>query len=181
MGTRLYSPFFKADNLDIQLDLPRIKNESMGAPNVHEPVSPRTAIADGRPLTLLPVVLVVEDHEDTRGLLRYLMEKQGRVVLEAVDGNEAVSLAAKFRPNIILMDTGLPDCDGLSATRRIRELTTIRDVPIVFLSGHVRPEHREAAFAMGGNEYLSKPVSLEELERVVCKYLTSNDSKNRKI
>lgn len=150
----------------------------MITPNVPAPASQLTSLRDGHARRSLPVVLIVEDHEDTRALLRYVMESQGRFVLEAVDGNEAVLLAEKFLPNIILMDTELPECDGLSATRKIRELAATQDVPIVFLSGHVRPEHRAAAFENGGNEYLNKPISLDELEFVVAKYLTLKASQN---
>lgn len=139
-------------------------------------VSPQKTLPDGNSRPSSPTVLIVEDHEDTRDLLRYVLERTGRTVLEAVDGDEAVRLAAQFQPQLILMDAGLPGCDGLSATKRIRELAAMRDVPIVFLSGHVQPELRAAALEIGGNEYLSKPVSLDDLELVVSKYLMLDPS-----
>ena len=81
-------------------------------------------------------MLVVEDHADTRFMLKYLLGLRGFDVAEAADGVEAVELAERLRPGLILMDCSLPRLDGLSATRRVRELATLRDVTIVFLSGH---------------------------------------------
>lgn len=114
-----------------------------------------------------PVVLVVDDHEDTRELLRYVLETHRYRVFEATDGEEAVSFAEKICPDLVLMDSNLKYVDGIEATRRIRELPSMHDLPIIFLSGHAQPQARAAAFASGANDYLVKPVCLEELERVV--------------
>lgn len=119
-----------------------------------------------------PTVLVVDDHEDTRALLRYVLERQRYVVSEASDGAEAVELAEVILPDLIIMDTSLKNMDGLEATRRIRTLTNNNDVPIVFLSGHAQPQAREVALASGANEYLVKPISIEELEIVVDRQLS---------
>src|ERR687884_500742 len=81
----------------------------------------------------VPLVMVVEDHDDTRFMLRYLMESRGLRVAEAEDGEEAVRLAESLRPDLILMDMTLRRLDGLTATRRIRELAALQEVPIIFL------------------------------------------------
>src|SRR5215216_6512274 len=78
-----------------------------------------------------PLVLVVEDHDDTRLLLVYLLEMKDCRVIVAVDGEAAVRVAEHERPDLILMDASLPRLDGLAATRRIRETPALRDVPIV--------------------------------------------------
>ena len=121
----------------------------------------------------LPNILVVDDHEDTRALLRYVFERQRYQVSEAADGAEAVALAETIRPDVIVMDTTLRNMDGLEATRRIRRISKIRNVPIVFLSGHAQPQARNMAMASGANEYLVKPVSLEQLEIAVDRQLST--------
>jgi DNA-binding response OmpR family regulator len=116
-----------------------------------------------------PLVLVVEDHEDTRFLLRYVMETHGYRVIEAADGEQGVVVASTTHPDLILMDTDLPHVDGLAATKRIRAM--LHDVPIIFISGHAQPEARLAALATGGTDYFVKPVHLTELEAAVEKEL----------
>ena len=83
-----------------------------------------------------PTVMVVEDFEDNRFMMRRLLEMSGYQVLEAVNGEEAVELAKRERPSLILMDLSLPLLDGLAATRRIRQEAELRDVPIVAVSAH---------------------------------------------
>ncbi len=121
-------------------------------------------------------ILVVDDHADTRALLRYVFEGHRYQVIEAADGAEAIGLAATNLPDLILMDTSLQNVDGLEATRRIRQMSTIANVPILFLSGHAQPQARALALASGANEYLVKPVSLEELEIVVERQLSGSQT-----
>ena len=117
-------------------------------------------------------VLVVEDHEDTRSLLRAILEMRGGIsVLEAENGEMAVALAKNVRVDLILMDADLPLLDGYAATRRIRELTPAREIPIVFISGHAQPAAETEAFAAGCNDYLVKPFGLGELGSVLERYL----------
>lgn len=119
-----------------------------------------------------PLVLIVEDHQDTRFLLRTLLEMRGGVsVVEAENGEVAATLAESLHPDLILMDGTLPLLDGFAATRRIRELTSGRDVPIIFLSGHAQPASEAKAFAAGCTDYLVKPFALGELERVLARHL----------
>ena len=117
-------------------------------------------------------VLVVEDHADTRYLLRTVLEQRGGIsVMEAENGEMAVALAKNVRVDLILMDTDLPLLDGYAATRRIRELPPTREVPIVFISGHAQPAAEAKAFAAGCNDYLVKPFRLVELDGVLERYL----------
>lgn len=118
-----------------------------------------------------PLILVVDDHSDTREMLRVAIELNGYRVVEASDGEEAVRLAEDALPNLILMDTSLPQIDGYMATERIRKIESVRNVAIIFLSGHAERQARELALAAGGNDYLVKPVDLRSLELALEKHL----------
>jgi two-component system, cell cycle response regulator DivK len=113
------------------------------------------------------VVLVVEDHDDTRFLLRVLLEVRGLEVVEAADGEEAVSAAERERPALVLMDGSLPLLDGLAAARRIRESEGSRDVPVVILSARAEPDYRARALAAGCDAFLVKPFSAAQLDAVL--------------
>jgi len=116
-------------------------------------------------------VLVVEDFEDNRFMMRRLLELDGYHVIEAINGQEAVLIAAQERPNLILMDLSLPQIDGLAATRSIRQLDGMRDVPIIAISAHDTSDFRTEALAAGCNEYLTKPVDFDRLEELLKKLL----------
>jgi len=130
----------------------------------------------GPATSVTPLVLVVEDDPDTRELLKYFVETTGCHVVEADDGEQAVRMAEDLAPDIILMDTGLPGVDGLMATRRIRQLQSREAVVIIFLSGHAQPQMRDMALAAGGDDYLVKPINLEELQKALAKRLTMSKS-----
>lgn len=114
-----------------------------------------------------PVVLVAEDHDDTRLLYKFVLELRGYQVVEAANGNDVLKVARKTRPDLVLMDTNLPYVDGLTATKQIRQDASLHDVPIIFISGDAQPEHRAMALAIGGNDYLLKPMSISDLETAV--------------
>ena len=116
-------------------------------------------------------VLVVEDHEDTRFMLKTMLEMRGLSVVEATDGEVAIAVAEREHPDLILMDGSLPSLDGFAATRRIRELASAREVPIVFLSGHAQPAVEARAFAAGCTDYLIKPFAIEKLGSVLERHL----------
>jgi two-component system cell cycle response regulator DivK len=129
--------------------------------------------ANRQPASAPPLVLIVEDHEDTRFMLRTILELRGGIsVVEAVNGEVAATLAESLRPDLILMDGTLPFVDGFEATRRIRELASGCDVPIVFLSGHAQPASEARAFAAGCTDYLVKPFAIGDLERVLERHLS---------
>ena len=133
--------------------------------------SPRTNDAAGTNAPARPRILVAEDHDDTRLLLRLLLERRGFDVVEASDGEEAVRLAESTRPDLVLLDGGLPRLDGLAVTRRVRAREKAARVPIIFLSGHAETVARAAAFDAGCDEYLVKPDGLDGLTTVVARHL----------
>ena len=112
-------------------------------------------------------VLVVEDYEDNRLMMRHLLELSGYLVFEAINGVQAINLARLEMPDIILMDLSLPKVDGLSATRQIRSVPYLRDVPIVAVSAHDTADFHAEALAAGCNEYVTKPIDYGQLEAVI--------------
>jgi len=121
-----------------------------------------------------PVVMVVEDFEDNRFMMRRLLEMSGYRVLEAINGEEAVELAHRERPQLILMDLSLPQLDGLAATRRIRQHADLRDVPIVAVSAHDTADFHADALAAGCNDYVTKPIDFDQLEALLNRLLPKN-------
>ncbi|HEX8181149.1 MAG TPA: response regulator [Pyrinomonadaceae bacterium] len=116
-------------------------------------------------------ILVVEDFEDNRFMMRRLLEMGGYRVLEAINGQEAVTMAASTRPHLILMDLSLPQIDGLAATRSIRQMDGMARVPIIAISAHDTSDFRTDALAAGCNEYLTKPVDFDRLESLLKQML----------
>src|SRR5829696_6973983 len=116
-------------------------------------------------------IMVVEDYEDTRQLLKYGLEQLGYSVLEASNGQEAVDIAGREHPDLILMDLDLPILDGIAATQRIRQQADLEHVPIVAVTAYPMSYTHVKAFAKGCNEYMPKPIDMEELERLVTRYL----------
>lgn len=117
-------------------------------------------------------VLLVEDTEDNRLMMRRLLEMSGYRVSEAVNGVEAVIAAERETPDVILMDLSLPLVDGLAATRRIRKLPDLTGVPIIAVSAHDTADFHAEALAAGCDAYITKPIDYTELENLIS-YLTA--------
>ncbi len=115
-------------------------------------------------------ILIAEDHADSRYMMRRLLEMSGYLIVEAKTGREAVELAEQECPGLILMDLSLPDIDGLTATKLIRDLAALCDTPIVALTAHDAGHFRAAALEAGCDEYVTKPVSTEVLEEVIERF-----------
>ena len=118
-------------------------------------------------------VLLVEDTEDNRQMMKRLLEMSGYQVVEAINGVEAVEVASELLPQIILMDLSLPFMDGLAATRRIRSLPGLHDVPIVAVSAHDTADFHSEALDAGCNAYVTKPIDYPELEDLVNRLLAT--------
>lgn len=119
------------------------------------------------PPALQPIILVVEDHDDTREMLCMLGEAWGFRVVEACNGLEAVEAALRERPQLILMDSRLPLLDGLEATRRIRQIALLDRVKILALNGSGNPRYHEEALAAGCDDSIEKPFDIERLRTYV--------------
>lgn len=112
-------------------------------------------------------VLLVEDTEDNRCMMRRLLEMSGYQVTEATNGVEAVRVAESETPDIILMDLSLPIVDGLAATRRIRQLPELKNTPIIAVSAHDTADFHAEALASGCDAYITKPIDYGEVEDLI--------------
>lgn len=116
-------------------------------------------------------IMVVEDYDDTRLLLKKGLEGMGYSVVEASNGQEAVDVAGREHPDLILMDLDLPILDGIIATQQIRQQTEGHHVPIVAVTAYPMSYTRVKAFAEGCDEYMPKPIDMSELAQLVNRYL----------
>ena len=118
-------------------------------------------------------VLLVEDTEDNRFMMRRLLEMAGYTVIEAMNGEEAVKLAKSESPRLILMDLSLPVIDGLAATRLIRKLPDCESTPIIAVSAHDTSDFQLEAMVAGCDSYVTKPIDFNELEELIRKLIKS--------
>lgn len=116
------------------------------------------------------VILIVEDYEDTREFMKFLLEKHGYQVVEAGDGIEAIERFKKIHPDLILMDISLPIVDGLTATKAIRESNKGEEIPIIAITAFGNL-YLERALEAGCNELMNKPLDIESLEMMIDRYL----------
>ncbi|HWN07768.1 MAG TPA: response regulator [Pyrinomonadaceae bacterium] len=112
-------------------------------------------------------ILVVDDFDDTRLLLRTWLKRKGFRVIEAENGREAVETAKNQNPDFIIMDIEMPELDGLAATRQIRAMNQLAGVPIVAVSAYGADQYREQALDAGCDEYVSTPFDPDELEKLI--------------
>jgi signal transduction histidine kinase len=119
-------------------------------------------------------VLIVEDNKINMFLIRTLVKKilPNAIVVEAVDGNEAIQHFKEEKPDILLMDIQLPNMNGYEATKEIRLLADGMKIPIVAITAGVMTEEIDQCFEAGMNDYLPKPITVADLERVLLKWLT---------
>ena len=112
-------------------------------------------------------ILVVDDQEDLRGVLRDLLIGSGYTVIEAADGETGVAKAKSDRPDLILMDIQMPVIDGYEATRRIKVDPDLNPIPIVAVSSFAMKGDEEKARAAGCDHYVTKPYSPMQLLRLI--------------
>jgi two-component system cell cycle response regulator DivK len=116
-------------------------------------------------------ILVVEDQEDNRQILRDLLGNAGYELIEAENGEEALAAIARQRPDLILMDIQLPVMDGYEATRRIRTNPDLKSVPIIAVTSYALAGDESKALAAGCDAYVSKPYSPRQLLAKVREHL----------
>ena len=116
------------------------------------------------------IVLIVEDYDDTRSFMKFVVESYGYQVIEAGDGIEAVDRFKRFHPDLILMDISLPKVDGLVATKTIRKIDNTGKVTIIAVTAFGKSFYKQAIEA-GCNDLLNKPVDFDVLEPVIHQYL----------
>lgn len=116
-------------------------------------------------------ILLVEDFDDTRLMMKLWLQKKGYRVIEAEDGEQAVELAHREHPDLIIMDMMMPGLGGLDATRQIREYQSLRQTPIVAVSAYGADEYRARALDAGCNEYVATPFEPEALSQLIERLL----------
>ena len=116
-------------------------------------------------------ILLVEDNEMNRDMLSRRLERKGYTIVMALDGQQAVEMAASEAPALILMDMSLPVIDGWEATRRVKANEATKHIPIIALTAHAMQGDEEKARAAGCDDFDTKPVELprllEKMERLL--------------
>jgi two-component system, cell cycle response regulator DivK len=107
-----------------------------------------------------PLILLVEDHPDNRVLARKLLERAGFRVAEATDGRQALAQVAALRPDLVLLDMSLPEVDGWTVARTLRQSPDTRDLRIIALTTHAMDGDRERVLEAGCDEFLTKPIEI---------------------
>jgi PAS domain S-box-containing protein len=149
---------------------PPVEKAQSPAPVTQSQPAPPAA---GAPL-MEPVLLLVDDNQDTLFTLSTYLEAQAYKVYTAASGEAALALAESLRPQIILLDIQMPAMDGLEVLRRLRAHADLATVPVVALTALAMPEDRERCLAAGANAYLSKPVQLRELKQTLHDLLAAH-------
>lgn len=112
-------------------------------------------------------VLIVEDIDDARLLMRLQLEQLGYLVIEAENGEKALEVAEREHPDIILMDLSLPVVDGIAAAENIRATDGLNGVPIIAVTAHQETDFREGAKAAGFDAYVTKPIDIKSLDDLI--------------
>ena len=120
-------------------------------------------------------ILVVEDNDDNRALVVKVLSRQGHRLVEAVSGEQALSLAEADPPDLILMDLDLAGLSGLDVTRRLKGDPRLARIPVVALTAYAMVGDREKALDAGCDGYLAKPVDVRRLPEQVAGYLKEMD------
>lgn len=132
----------------------------------------------GPPLEPKFLILIVDDSADNLALISLDLQQQNYRVVTASNGEDAIKIAAQTIPNLILMDINLPELDGLAATRRIHEMETLRDVPVVALTAFGTEGFQRAAYDAGVAGYLTKPIDFDRMHQLIARLLSPGSSGN---
>ena len=116
-------------------------------------------------------ILYVEDNPDNVYMLTRRLKKKGLELIIAGDGQEGIDKAIEESPDLILMDLSLPTMDGWTATAEIKKINEVKDIPIIALSAHAMPEHRDRAIKAGCSDYDTKPVDIKRLLSKMAQYI----------
>lgn len=130
------------------------------------------------------MVLLVEDNHDNREIYRTYLRFHGYQVTDTANGTEALEIAVRDRPDLVLLDLSIPGMDGITLTRHLKDSPDTGAIPVIALTAHALPEHRERAREAGCDGYLTKPISpskvLEEIRRLLPGTGTSGDGSEAK-
>ncbi|MCF6155183.1 MAG: response regulator [Candidatus Brocadia sp.] len=116
-------------------------------------------------------VMVVEDNEKNRKLMRVVLKAKGYNVIEAITGEEALAILKNQKPDIILMDIQLPGIDGLTLVKQIKADAITKDIPIIAVTAYAMKGDEQKILDTGCNAYVSKPINTQELPLIIEKYI----------
>ena len=119
----------------------------------------------------MSTILIVEDNEKNMKLVRDILQHQGHATLEAATGREGVRLAIEAQPDLVLMDIQLPDIDGITALREIRQNAALDAVPVLAVSASVMPDEQQKVVSSGFDAFITKPIKLKQFRETVQRLL----------
>ena len=123
-------------------------------------------------------ILIVEDNSQNMRLIEMVLRGRGYSLLKATDGEKALDMAMRERPDLIIMDIQLPKLSGLEVTRKLRETPDFSQVPIIALTAYAMKGDKEKAIEAGCDAYLSKPIDTRELPGVIAQMLLQGQKDN---
>jgi CheY-like chemotaxis protein len=119
-------------------------------------------------------ILVVEDYDDARAMMRLRLIVEGYEVIEAANGKEAIELATRESPDLIIMDVSMPVLDGIETTRILKSLEDTKHIPIIALTAHIHNGFiKEKMEEVGIDEFLGKPANIEVLRGKIKQYIST--------
>lgn len=120
----------------------------------------------------MTTILYIEDNIFNRTLVRRILESEGFNIVDVDNANEGIAMAEQMVPDLILMDLSMPQLDGLTATRRLRDIKALDDVPIIALTANVMPDDRKSALEVCDG-YIPKPIDVDQFPIEIQRYLRS--------
>ena len=124
-------------------------------------------------------ILLAEDNDTNMMVTNDFLEAHGYQVITAVNGVDAIKAAQSYKPDLILMDIQMPGMNGLEAIKRLRKISGFESVPIIALTALAMPNDRERCIEAGMDEYISKPVNLRGLVKLIQNYLSLREEKTQ--
>jgi two-component system, cell cycle response regulator DivK len=116
-------------------------------------------------------VLLVEDNQDNRNLMRFLLERNGYEVVTANNGKEALVVVRQQQPDVILMDLSMPEMNGWDAAAAMKADPTLAGIPIIAVTAHTLPGDRRKILGAGFDHYISKPLNVNMFDQIVAQSL----------
>ena len=140
--------------------------------------SAATDKADALPNLKRSVILIVDDNDDNLLLLQYVLEDLGYATVQGSCGNDAIELAASHTPDLVLLDILLPDMNGMTVIKHLRQQPKMRHVPIIAVTALARKIEKSKIIAAGFNGYIAKPYMIDELYTLVSRYIRPKRTKS---
>lgn len=123
-------------------------------------------------------ILIIEDNEKNRKLIKVILKAKGYYTMEAEDARSALDQLKREPPDLILMDIGLPEIDGLELTKQIKQDASTKNIPIIAVTAHAMAGEKEKVLKAGCDAYISKPIDTNELPIIIEKFLNPKDNLN---